>query len=488
MNRAQAIRILLGVFLAGCSQPATESSEPARSTTPTRNGDAQAVAAIVDPIIRQDLATSGIPGAAFVFVRDGRIVYSQGYGVADLATAETVDPERTVWPIASITKVVTSMAALQLVERGRVELDTDINRYLERLEVPSQGFGPLTLRHLLSHTTGLDELPGRQFDGRQRPDLASFLKDKLVRYRAPGELTAYSTYGIALAGLLIEDVSGQHYEDYVARRILKPAGMDHAWFMTKRGSEKGVATPYQVEDGRAEPIPHEWYVTAPTSSMVASAADMGRLLLAHLAGGRAGRKEILAPRLTRAMHTQQATIHPELPGWGLGFQMDRENGIEMAEHGGDIAGFSSLFTLLPEDGAGFFIVHHGESGDLRFRVKQALLDGLYPANSARTIPLPDPAIAASLAEYAGRYISSFACRSCPNAADDAFPLTVEPNGTLSLWGQTWIPLRRDLFIRDDGKRLLGFARNARGKVVSVSGGSWRVADRLDEPKPGISGT
>jgi CubicO group peptidase (beta-lactamase class C family) len=467
------------IYVSACTPSPTESAAaPARQETSESN-EAARIAAIVDPLIGADLSASGTPGAAFVFVRDGRIVYTNGYGVSDVATSSAVDPEETVWPVASITKVITAMAALQLVDQGRVELDADVNRYLKRLQVPSQGYGPLTLRHLLSHTAALDELPGRQFDGRQRPDMAAFLVNRLVRYRAPGELTAYSTYGMALAGILVEDVTGQSYADYVVQHIFKPAGMNRAWIMTAQGDEKAVATPYEVEDRRAEAIPHEWYVTTPTSSMAASVSDMGRLLLVHLANGSAGANGLLTPELTHAMQTQQATIHPNLPGWGLGFQLDRVNGRSLAEHGGDIAGFSSLFSLIPEENAGFFVVHHGESGDLRYRVKQALMDALYPVKVAADAPVPDPKNTDRLAEYSGRYLSSFACRSCPDAAEEAFSITVEADGTLALWGQRWVPLRRDLFIRDDGKRMLGFARDSHGKIVSVSGGSWRVADRLN---------
>jgi CubicO group peptidase (beta-lactamase class C family) len=440
--------------------------------------NARQIAAVVDPLIRADLAESGIPGAAFVFVRDGGTVYQQGYGVSDLSSRAPVDPETTVWPIASITKVVTVIAALQLVDQQRVELDADLNRYLKRIQVPAQGYAPLSLRHVLTHTGALDEIPGRQFDGRTAPDLAAFLEGKLLRYRAPGLLTAYSTYGIALAGVLVEDVSGQTYADYVQKRVLRPAGMSHARVMTTLGDEKGVATPNAVDDGKAQAVPYEWYVTAPASSVVASAADMGRLAIAMLADARADAGRLLTAQQARAMQTQQATNHPRIPGWSLGMQMDRVNGVELAEHGGDIAGFSALFALMPGERSGFFIVHHGEGGDLRFRVKQALLDALYPQTSAPAAPAPDPNQASTLAEYGGRYISSIACRSCAGSGDDAFQVEVGADGTLTLWGQTWIPLDRDLFIRDDGKRMLGFTRNTEGKVISVTGGSWRVADRL----------
>lgn len=439
---------------------------------------AATVAATVDPLIESELNATGTPGAAFVFVHDGKIVHARGYGVSDLASGAKVDPARTVWPIASISKAVTAMAVLQLVDDGRADLDTDVKRYLKRLQVPSAGMPPLTLRHLLSHTGGLDELPGRQFDGREPQDLATFLRDRINRYRAPGGLTAYSTYGILLAALVLEDVTGQRYDADLRENIFVPAGMASARVMMRLGDERGVATPYRVDDGQAEPMPFEWYVSTPASSIVTTAEDMGRLLLVHLAGGRAGERRVLSVKLTQAMHAQQATVHAGVPGWSLGLQMDRVNGRAIAEHGGDIGGFSALFVLIPEENAGFFIVNHGEGSDLRFKVKDALLDRLYPAKEPPVVPPAQAADAKRLAEFAGDYLSSIACRSCPRTPESVFRVDANPDGTLSLWGQRWIPMAPDLFIRDDGRRHVGFARDAAGSLTAVSAGSWRVADRI----------
>ena len=209
------------------------------------------VAETADPIIEAELAKTGMPGAAFVFVHGGKIVYQRGYGVSDLKSAAPVDPARTIWPIASISKIVTAMAVLQLVDGGRVDLDIDVNRYLRRIQVPAQGYPPLTLRHLLTHTGGLDELPGRQFDGSARPDMAAFMRDKIVRYRTPGSQTAYSTYGILLAAIVLEDVAGQPYAEYLQKHVFVPVAMTSGRVMSVRGDEKGVATPYRIEDGQA---------------------------------------------------------------------------------------------------------------------------------------------------------------------------------------------------------------------------------------------
>ncbi len=460
---------------------ARADADPASATPPAIR--AETVAGAVDPIIRRALADEGIPGAAFVFVQDGRLVYAQGYGMADREKGVAVDVARTVWPVASITKLFTGVAALQLVDRGKLDLDRDVNRDLRRIAVPAQGYAPITLAHLLSHTSGLDELPGRRFDPDKgpAPPLADFLKGRLVRYREPGLYTAYSSYGIALAAVAVEDASGLAYEQYVRERILEPCGMTSSRFMLRGGDEKGVATPYEIDDGRAVAVPYEWYVTAPTSSLVATAPDMARFAMLHLAGGSCGEQRILSETFARTMTLQKATIHPALPGWGYAFQLDVDNGRQLAEHGGDIAGFSSLLTLIPQERTAFFIVNHGEGHDLRFRVKRALLDALYPDAQPRAVPKADPARAASLREYAGRYRSSLACHTCGDAdrAQD-FELTVRSEGTLELWSQQWMPLERDLFVRADGARLLGFARDPAGRVAVVSGGSWRVADRLPD--------
>src|SRR5262245_33713716 len=176
-NRGRSHCAWAGLALAAfaAAAPARAAAAPAlAAAAPGRADLAATVAAAGDPVIEAGLTDSGAPVAAFVFVQCGKIVYERGYGLADLASGTKADPAKTVWPIASITKAVTSIAALQLVDEGRVDLDTDVNRYLKRLQVPAQGYPPLTLRHLLSHTGGLDELPGRQFDGRESEDLATF--------------------------------------------------------------------------------------------------------------------------------------------------------------------------------------------------------------------------------------------------------------------------------------------------------------------------
>jgi CubicO group peptidase (beta-lactamase class C family) len=149
------LAIILATALVACGSRSSTSSEASPAPPPAvveSAPTAYAIANAVDPIIRCALTDEGIPGAAFVFVHEDQVVYAQGYGVADQERRVAVDIERTVWPIASVTKLFTGVAALQLVDSGDLAMDQDINRYLRQLAVPAQGYPSITLAHLLSHT------------------------------------------------------------------------------------------------------------------------------------------------------------------------------------------------------------------------------------------------------------------------------------------------------------------------------------------------
>jgi CubicO group peptidase (beta-lactamase class C family) len=361
---------------------------------------------------------------------------------------------------------------MQLVESGDVALGIDVNRYLERARVPDTYPGPITVADLLRHTSGLDELPGRRFEQPGNvPPFHAFMATHLVRYRPAGELTSYSSYGIALAGLLIEEVTGASYGDHLDTSLFRPLGMTSTRIMDEPGEDSGLAAGYEIEDGKAQRIGYEWYATPPVASAVTSGHDIGRLLLALTSAEPA----ILSAKSLQQMMSTQATLHPAVPGWGYGFQLDEVNGHRLAEHGGDIGGFASLLAIVPAKRFGFFVVHHGEGSSLRYQVRDALLDRFFPVASAsqpsmaRVDPTP----------YAGTYRASWFCHTCDDPPPvPEFEVSVNDDGTLSLWGNRWVPIDRDLFRREDGRGKLAFRRDESGRIVALSGGSWRVGERV----------
>jgi CubicO group peptidase (beta-lactamase class C family) len=426
----------------------------------------------IDSQIESALQKSGTPGAALVIVRDGKIIYARGYGYADLESHLTATPD-TVWPIASITKVLTAIGTMQLVQAGKISLVADVNKYLNRVHVPGTFPKPITVADLLRHTSGLDEVPGRRFENANDvPRLDKFLEQHLVRYRAAGDFTSYSSYGMSLAGLLIEDVSGFNYSDYIDAHIFKPLEMKSARIMTKAGNEKGLATPYEIEDGKAQRINYEWYATPPVASAVVSANDMAKLLIDLTSD----KPKLLSRSTLQQMFSTQATLHPSVPGWGYGFQLDDFGGNKIAEHGGDIGGFAGLLSIVPEKRFGMFIMHHGEGSSLRFDVRKAILEKYFPGDAQ----IPAAFKNVDLKPYAGKYRASFQCHTCSDPPDvPEFEVTMNKDDTLQLWGSRWIPIGKDLFARDDGRARLAFVRDAKEKVVALSGGSWRVGERLN---------
>ncbi len=235
------------------------------------------------------------------------------------------------------------------------------------------------------------------------------------------------------------------------------------------------------------PVPYEMYQTPPASSILSTAADMGHFLVAQLQNGRYGSARILSDSAAALMHRQYATMHPRLPGWTLGFQVNDLNGRYLIEHGGDVGGFSSLLTLLPEEGVGFFVVHHLEGSNLRFDLRQAILYRYFPRLRAAEVPRPDSAAAPELRRLAGAYRASIYCHTCrdggPNVQD--FRVTANGDGTISAWDQRWIQRSPLYFVSADGTKHLGFWEDRSGRVRGLTGGSWKVLEsfRMTQPSP-----
>ena len=443
--------------------------------------DAAAVAAVIDPVFAAGMQDERIPGAAFVMVKGGRVVLAKGFGQADVASGRMVQPDRTIFPYASISKVFTATAVMQLVEAGRILLDTDVNAYLQSVKVPATFPRPITVADLLTHTSGLDELPGRRVrDASEIMPMSRFLVDKLVRVHPPGEMTSYSSYGMALAGLMVEEVSGLSFEAYLERNIWAPLRMRRTFITVPAASAGDLAVAYELNDGALVAIPQEMYQTPPTSSIVGTVEDMGRFMIAHLQKGQ-GETRILGAGTAEEMHKQRVTMHPLVPGWALGFQVDDANGRRIIEHGGDIGGFSALMTLLPDEGVGIFVVHHLESRNLRFTVRQVVLDAFFPDERPVTPPRPAPESAGNLARFAGTYRANIFCHSCPGGGPNVqdFEVAANPDGTISVWDQQWVEVSPLYFVRTDGRRRIGFAADKSGRITALTAGSWRVLEKID---------
>ena len=440
--------------------------------------DSVELAAFVDSFMTARMATARIPGASFVFVQNGRALVTRGYGLANVAQSRRVVPESTIWRVGSISKVFTATAMMQLVDRGAVKLDAPVDSYIRRVTIAHTYPDPVTPRHLLNHTAGFDEIrPGTQTSTRDSVlPLDQFLNGRLVRIRTPGSTTAYSTYGITLAGEMIEEVSGLTFEGYLRRHIWGPLGMTRSSIDVPSALQRDLAMGYSLRHDSLEAQPWEWYHTTPASSINATVVDMGRFLIAHLAPAGAAGPRILSDSALNEMHRQQVTMHPSIPGYALGFNEDYIGSLRVLEHGGNMAGFSALMVLIPDANAGFFVVTHFEGINLPNDLKWLLLERLFPAARQRQpVPTTRPRTEEVKPDrFAGRYIPLTSCFSCqPLRASSIMTVTANADGTLVVAGGRYVAVDSLRFVNDRGTGYIVFRADSTGAVRELfAGGFW----------------
>jgi CubicO group peptidase (beta-lactamase class C family) len=363
--------------------------------------------AFVDGLIGGQLESNNVAGATVAVVANGELLLAKGYGYADVAEREPVDPTTTLFRIGSVSKLFTWTAVMQLVEEGKIDLNEDVNAYLD-FEIPDAYGIPITMIHLLTHTPGFeDQLFGIWAANPESlvPN-GEWLKENIpARVRPPGTYTAYSNYGAALAGYIVERVSGLSYAAYVRDHILKPLEMDYATAAQPLPDTLAphMSQGYRYLEGDYQPEAFELLSIAPAGSISASARDMAHFMLAYLNEGSYGDTRILEERTARRMVEQQLFTHDErLNGWTYGFMELDSNGERVVGHGGDTLLFHSLLALLPEEEVGVFVSYNSlESQLLPQAFLAAFLDHYYPE---RVTSLSAPA---DFAERAGHFAGSY---------------------------------------------------------------------------------
>ena len=357
--RALVWSILLA--LLGCLAMAADAAPAAdpgggRISVPPARIDRTDVEPWLDGFMALALPRGDIAGATVAIVKDGRIVLTKGYGYADVTRGVPVDAERHLFRVASITKLFTWTAVMQQVERGRIDLDADVNRYLDFTIPPFRG-RPVTMRALMTHTAGFELVMRDLFSARPNGvDLGATVKRWVpARIFAPGTTPTYSNYGTALAGYIVERVSGEPYDDYVYRHILVPLRMT-------RSSTRQPVPPVLAPDlsqayllGSGSAFPYEYTLHRPAGSLASTAPDIARFMIAQLNGGALGAGRILRPETVRAMHAASPSPLPPLHAMALGFAQHDVNGHRVLAHDGDTRFFHSQLNLFVDDGVGLFV-------------------------------------------------------------------------------------------------------------------------------------
>jgi CubicO group peptidase (beta-lactamase class C family) len=324
--------------------------------------DAARIARDVDPIFADAMAKGEIPGAVFLLVQGNDVLLRKAYGYADPAKKIPMDADRTAIHICSVSKIFTATAAMQLVENGQLDLDTDVNRYLKAFQVRNPFETPLTLRHLLTHTSGLDDM----LLGKLAPTPAQLepLGEHLARHMPPvidrpGTVSRYSNYGVALAGYLVEVASGMPFDRYVQQRIFEPLGMKTASFVQPSPLAADLAIGHGSRSGKANPQRPLLINDAPAGSVTTRVDDMARFMIAFLNEGKLDGQVVLEPGSVAAMTSPQHQADPRLPfSHGFGWQIDSKAGRTFVSHDGGGGGHVTRLVLVPELRAGFLVYYN----------------------------------------------------------------------------------------------------------------------------------
>jgi CubicO group peptidase (beta-lactamase class C family)/D-alanyl-D-alanine dipeptidase len=415
--------------------------------------------------IQREMKNQALPAVSIVLVDDQKVVWAEGFGFAD-PQGKTAASAETIYRVGSVSKLFTDVALMQMAEKGQVDLDAPIQRYLKDFH-PANPFGqPITLRELMTHRSGLVREPplGHYFDSTE-PTLEATVESlnatRLVY--PPGTHTKYSNAAIAVAGAVLERLAGEPFADYVQKAVLGPLGMTHSSFRLTSEVSASLAKAFLwTYDGRVLDAPTFQLGMAPAGSMYSSVLDLAKFLSMTFAGGEGSNGRVLKAETLDAMYQPQFAKGEKDGGFGIGFRLATLDGHFMVGHGGAIYGFATELAALPKEKLGVAVVTTVDSANADMtKIAHYALRLMLAAKAGATLPaLPETfAVPLPLARAAAAHY----------VANDRGVDLLEESGKLSILG-TDGGHKAALRQTADG-RLMEDDRLAYGKEVDVFAGA-----------------
>ncbi|WP_348260601.1 serine hydrolase [Telmatobacter sp. DSM 110680] len=462
------------------AQPAamkTETSAP----TPAHLLDQADLTAFFDGILPLQLERSDIAGASVLVMKDGNILLQKGYGYADVKSKKPVDPASTIFRLASISKLFTWVSVMQLEEQGKLNLDTDVNQYLDFKIRPAFN-KPITLRYLMTHTAGFEETANDIIiiDPKQAVSLRDYLiANQPMRIFPPGEIPAYSNYGVGLASYIVQRTSGEPFEQYVQEHIFAPLGMTHSsFYQPLQKSLVQLPSDGYRSNTTKPPIGFEIFNPVGAGGISSSAADMGRFGQALLNGGELDGKRILKPETLAQMWTPQFRASDQLPPICMGFYQDWRNHLRWIGHEGDLIAFHSLFFVEPTQKLVLFVSYNSAGGgsEPRPEIINFFSDRYFPgAPEVQYLKNPSK----DLKDAQGTYEATRRDDTTKLKLSSLFgqrTVSVDKNGVLKVDGAKDLrghpvkckPIGKDLWQAEDEQNRIFAIRDADNKVVRLA--------------------
>jgi CubicO group peptidase (beta-lactamase class C family) len=413
-----ALALLLTIDLAlHAQQPKTPAAQAATSPAATsstvplaaRELTATDLEAFLDGLMPAQLEREDVAGAVVAVVKDGHVLFAKGYGFSDVTKRKPVSPSDTLFRPGSISKLFTWTSVMQLVEQGKLDLDRDVNEYID-FKIPPAFDKPVTLRNIMTHTPGFEEAIKELFvsgAAHVRP-LGEYLRDHIpARIFPPGTTPAYSNYGTALAGYIVQRVSGKPFDQYVSDNIYGPLSMPHTTFVQPLPSDLQPLMSNGYVRASQPSKSYEFVQAYPAGSVATSAVDMCNFMIAHLQDGQFGGARILKPETAKLMHSRQFGSDSRLNGMALGFYEETRNGHRIIGHGGDTGYFHSDLHLIPDANVGFFVSYNSAGkGEVSPRtiLFERFLDRYFPYTPSIAPAVPSAKEDAQL--VSGLYLAS----------------------------------------------------------------------------------
>ena len=458
----------------------TQEVTPAKPSSGAHELTATDVEAFLDGLVPLQLNGNDIAGATVAVVKDGNVLFARGYGYADVKQKRPVSAEETLFRPGSVSKLFTWTAVMQLFEQGKLDLDRDVNEYID-FKIPDAFGKPITLKNLLTHTPGFEEQVKDLFtDSGAPPPLGQYLKTHIPRrIYPPGTVPAYSNYGAALAGYIVERVSGKPFNDYVDENIFKPLGMTRSTFVQPLPPALSgfMSSGYnEASDGAKE---FEVVNVPPAGSLSSTATDLARFITAHLQDGQFGDVRILKPETARLMHSRLFGLDDAANAMAYGFYEESRNGHRIIGHAGDTQYFHSDSHLVLDAGVGFFVSYNsaGKGGaSPRTVLWESFLDRYFPATLSADQTLASATQDAKT--VSGKYmLSRRGEASFLKAASLVGQMTVAPaeNGSIEVAELTgangkpkrWREVAPMTFLEENGWDKLVFKPDANGRMQLI---------------------
>lgn len=335
-------------------------------------------------------------GGVFIVVKGDKIVFKKGYGYENLESKRKVTTDETLFRIGSITKTFTAAAAVQLKEKGTLDFNEDITKYLKETKIENKFKTPITMEHIFTHRSGLDtseniflfkELNDKKWTKEYMRNLKFIVKSE------PGTVCSYNNYALGLAGVLIEDISGIPYDEYLKENIFKPLGMNNSYARINKSKIDNLAKEYSYEDGKYKPLHLYEPSIPPAGNIVTTGEDMAKYMMTFLNGGSLNGKSILSKQSTEDMFKTHFTVHESLDGMGTGFYEETINENKFNGHGGATLLTYSQMILDPKNKVGiFYSTTSGMSEAVYdiYDIKNHFVSEFYPKKDKSTQTIANP--------------------------------------------------------------------------------------------------